>query len=132
MITTASGDGACQDASFRTVAGLADPRCHSFESLNFPGSYPRHHESQVFIASGGDTGSNRPQTPTADSSRNLAAPWAPWWRPRGGRRRATTEVHPSRSIALLARSTDSGDAPRPGFSVASAWFSSANGRTRRS
>ncbi|WP_229074298.1 AbfB domain-containing protein [Actinoplanes sp. DH11] len=42
-----SGDGARQDASFRTVAGLTDPRCHSFESVNFPGRYLRHAASRV-------------------------------------------------------------------------------------
>lgn len=44
-----SGDGPRQDASFRTVAGLADPRCHSFESVNFPGRYLRHASGQVRI-----------------------------------------------------------------------------------
>ncbi|GGN06209.1 hypothetical protein FHR83_001520 [Actinoplanes campanulatus] len=44
-----SGDSARQDASFRTVAGLADPRCHSFESVNFPGRYLRHASGRVRI-----------------------------------------------------------------------------------
>ncbi|WP_430787706.1 AbfB domain-containing protein [Actinoplanes sp. G11-F43] len=44
-----SGDGARQDASFRTVAGLADPRCHSFESVNLPGRFLRHASGQVRI-----------------------------------------------------------------------------------
>ncbi|WP_394618574.1 AbfB domain-containing protein [Lentzea sp. JNUCC 0626] len=42
VISGASADGARQDASFRTVAGLADPRCYSFESVNFPGRFLRH------------------------------------------------------------------------------------------
>ncbi|BBH67510.1 hypothetical protein ACTI_41950 [Actinoplanes sp. OR16] len=41
------GDGPRQDASFRTVAGLADPRCFSFESVNQPGRYLRHANSRV-------------------------------------------------------------------------------------
>ncbi|SEK80760.1 Glycosyl hydrolases family 2, TIM barrel domain [Stigmatella aurantiaca] len=31
-----------QDATFRTVPGLADTSCYSFESRNFPGHYLRH------------------------------------------------------------------------------------------
>ncbi|MEV1011383.1 AbfB domain-containing protein [Streptomyces sp. NPDC049881] len=42
VLTSASADGARQDASFRTVPGLADPRCYSFESVNQPGRYLRH------------------------------------------------------------------------------------------
>ncbi|MEJ2857620.1 MULTISPECIES: AbfB domain-containing protein [unclassified Saccharothrix] len=49
-----TSDGARQDASYRTVAGLADPRCYSFESVNFPGRYLRHAASRVRIDS--DTG----------------------------------------------------------------------------
>ncbi|GIH97060.1 AbfB domain-containing protein [Planobispora siamensis] len=47
VITTASPDLARQDASFRTVPGLADARCYSFESVNFPGRYLRHANSVV-------------------------------------------------------------------------------------
>ncbi|GAA1304145.1 AbfB domain-containing protein [Saccharothrix xinjiangensis] len=54
VITVASADGARQDASYRTVAGLADPRCHSFESVNSPGRYLRHADSRVRVD--GDTG----------------------------------------------------------------------------
>ncbi|CAL9495285.1 hypothetical protein SUDANB95_03302 [Actinosynnema sp. ALI-1.44] len=46
-LTAASPDGARQDASYRTVLGLADPRCHSFESVNFPGRYLRHAAGRV-------------------------------------------------------------------------------------
>ncbi|MEV4132765.1 AbfB domain-containing protein [Dactylosporangium sp. NPDC049742] len=49
VLTSASADGARQDASFRTVAGLADPRCYSFESVNFPGQYLRHANLRVRI-----------------------------------------------------------------------------------
>ncbi|MET7417661.1 AbfB domain-containing protein [Dactylosporangium sp. NPDC005555] len=54
VLTSASPDGARQDASFRTVAGLADPRCFSFESVNFPGQYLRHAGNRVRID--GNTG----------------------------------------------------------------------------
>ncbi|WP_246614261.1 AbfB domain-containing protein [Paractinoplanes bogorensis] len=47
VLTSASADGARQDGSFRTVAGLADSRCYSFESVNFPGRYLRHADSRV-------------------------------------------------------------------------------------
>ncbi|MET9930898.1 MULTISPECIES: AbfB domain-containing protein [unclassified Streptomyces] len=47
VLTGASADGARQDASFRTVAGLADPRCHSFESVDLPGRYLRHSGGRV-------------------------------------------------------------------------------------
>ncbi|MGI5180871.1 AbfB domain-containing protein [Dactylosporangium sp. CA-152071] len=49
VLSSASADGARQDASFRTVAGLADPRCYSFESVNFPGQYLRHANLRVRI-----------------------------------------------------------------------------------
>ncbi|WP_433064210.1 AbfB domain-containing protein [Dactylosporangium sp. CS-033363] len=49
VLTSAGGDGPRQDASFRTVAGLADPRCYSFESVNFPGRYLRHADNRVRI-----------------------------------------------------------------------------------
>ncbi|MEV4943233.1 AbfB domain-containing protein [Streptomyces zaomyceticus] len=54
VLTAASADGARQDASFRTVTGLADPRCHSFESVNLPGRYLRHSGGRVRLD--GDTG----------------------------------------------------------------------------
>ncbi len=47
VIGTTSPDPARQDASFRTVPGLADPRCYSFESVNLPGRYLRHANSVV-------------------------------------------------------------------------------------
>ncbi|WP_236049969.1 AbfB domain-containing protein [Paractinoplanes ovalisporus] len=47
VLTSASADGARQDGSFRTVSGLADARCYSFESVNFPGRYLRHANSRV-------------------------------------------------------------------------------------
>jgi hypothetical protein len=47
VIGTTSPDLARQDASFRTVPGLADPRCYSFESVNLPGRYLRHANSVV-------------------------------------------------------------------------------------
>ncbi|MEW1901511.1 AbfB domain-containing protein [Streptomyces sp. NPDC086147] len=52
VLTGASADGARQDASFRTVAGLADPRCYSFESVNLPGRYLRHSASRVRVDAG--------------------------------------------------------------------------------
>ncbi|NEB93986.1 beta-galactosidase [Streptomyces bauhiniae] len=65
------------DATFCARPGLSGTGV-TFESLNLPGSYLRHFEAQVHIASGtASTGYNRPQTLTADSSWNLAAPWAP-------------------------------------------------------
>lgn len=54
VLTAAGPDGARQDASYRTVLGLADPRCHSFESVNFPGRYLRHAAGRVRTDS--DTG----------------------------------------------------------------------------
>ncbi|MCD2469294.1 AbfB domain-containing protein [Streptomyces sp. MBT42] len=54
VLSSASPDGARQDASFRTVAGRADPRCYSFESVNFPGRYLRHAAGRIRIDS--DTG----------------------------------------------------------------------------
>ncbi|MEU4743864.1 AbfB domain-containing protein [Actinosynnema sp. NPDC023658] len=64
------------DATFCTRPGLGGTGV-TFESLDEPGWFLRHHDSQVHIASGEDTGFNRPQTLTADSSWTLAAPWAP-------------------------------------------------------
>ncbi|MET9230121.1 AbfB domain-containing protein [Lentzea sp. NPDC003310] len=55
VISSASADGDRQDASFRTVAGLADARCFSFESVNFPGRFLRHANSvaRVEASTGG-------------------------------------------------------------------------------
>jgi hypothetical protein len=54
VLSTDSSDGARQDASFRTVTGLADPRCYSFESVDHPGRHLRHADSRVRIDA--DTG----------------------------------------------------------------------------
>ncbi|WP_416903823.1 AbfB domain-containing protein [Micromonospora echinospora] len=56
VIGAGSADLARQDASFRTVAGLADPRCFSFEAVNHPGRYLRHADSRVRLdaATGGN------------------------------------------------------------------------------
>ncbi|MEU4565329.1 AbfB domain-containing protein [Micromonospora sp. NPDC023956] len=55
VISAGSPDIARQDASFRTVTGLADPRCYSFESVTSPGRYLRHADSRVRLdaATGG-------------------------------------------------------------------------------
>ncbi len=47
VISAGSADGDRQDASFRTVAGLADARCYSFESVTLPGRFLRHADSRV-------------------------------------------------------------------------------------
>ncbi|TPW76971.1 AbfB domain-containing protein [Schumannella sp. 10F1B-5-1] len=49
VLTTASSDVARQDASFRTVPGLGDARCYSFESVDYPGKYLRHASGRVRI-----------------------------------------------------------------------------------
>jgi alpha-L-arabinofuranosidase B-like protein len=49
VISTASADVDRQDASFRTVAGLADARCSSFESVTFPGRFLRHADSRARV-----------------------------------------------------------------------------------
>ncbi|MET7509671.1 AbfB domain-containing protein [Streptomyces albidoflavus] len=54
VVSASSADVARQDASYRTVAGLGDPRCYSFESVNFPGRYLRHADSRVRVEA--DTG----------------------------------------------------------------------------
>ena len=38
-----------EDSTFRIVAGLADDRCISFESRNYPGSYLRQQNSEIFL-----------------------------------------------------------------------------------
>ncbi|MEU6062517.1 AbfB domain-containing protein [Streptomyces sp. NPDC047097] len=42
------------DATWRIVPGLADDRCYSFESRNYPGEYLRHREFRVRREGGGD------------------------------------------------------------------------------
>jgi hypothetical protein len=49
----------------------------SFESANFPGSYLRHYDSQVWSANGTGGTWNRPQMLTADSTWSLTTPWTP-------------------------------------------------------
>ncbi|WP_432061464.1 AbfB domain-containing protein [Streptomyces sp. S1] len=71
VLTGASADGARQDASFRTVAGLADPRCHSFESVNLPGRYLRHSANRVRLD--GDTGGSFAADATWCARTGLAA-----------------------------------------------------------
>ncbi|GIF13014.1 AbfB domain-containing protein [Actinoplanes teichomyceticus] len=66
-----SGDTARQDASFRTVAGLAHPRCYSFEPVNFPGRYLRHADGRVRIDA--DTGGTFRADATWCSRPGLAA-----------------------------------------------------------
>ena len=77
-IRLAPNDGSAllrADATFCARPGLSGTGI-TLESLNQPGSYLRHFESQVYIAAGRNPGSDRPQTLTADSSWNLAAPWS--------------------------------------------------------
>ncbi|MZE55490.1 beta-galactosidase [Streptomyces sp. SID5770] len=71
VLTGASADGARQDASFRTVAGLADPRCYSFESVNLPGRYLRHSANRVRLD--GDTGGSFAADATWCARTGLAA-----------------------------------------------------------
>jgi hypothetical protein len=50
----------------------------SLESYNFRGSYLRHHNSEVWLSNGaGGAAYNAPGLWTADSTWNVAAPWAP-------------------------------------------------------
>ncbi|BCJ75291.1 hypothetical protein CS0771_48350 [Catellatospora sp. IY07-71] len=71
VLTTASADGARQDASFRTVPGRADPRCYSFESVNLPGRYLRHAAFRVRLDA--DTGGTFAADATWCSRTGLAA-----------------------------------------------------------
>ncbi|MFB8026696.1 AbfB domain-containing protein [Streptomyces sp. NPDC056465] len=71
VLTTASSDGARQDASFRTVPGLGDSRCYSFESVNFPGRYLRHANFRVRLDA--DTGGSFRADATWCSRTGLAA-----------------------------------------------------------
>jgi hypothetical protein len=65
-----------QDATWCARPGLQGGGV-TLESINFPGSYLRHYDSQVWSANGTGGTWNRPQTLTADSTWNLATPWAP-------------------------------------------------------
>jgi hypothetical protein len=47
VVDSASATTLKQDATFRLVAGLAEPSCYSFESRNFPGHYLRHNSSRL-------------------------------------------------------------------------------------
>ncbi|WP_420594104.1 AbfB domain-containing protein [Deinococcus sp.] len=47
VVNASSSESVRQDASWKTVAGLADSNCYSFESVNAPGSYLRHAYSRV-------------------------------------------------------------------------------------
>jgi len=47
VVNAASDATLKADATWRIVAGLADPSCYSFESRNFPGEYLRHRDSRV-------------------------------------------------------------------------------------
>ena len=71
VISATGADSTRQDASFRTVAGLADPRCYSFESISFPGRYLRHTNSRVRIDA--DTGGTFAADATWCSRTGLAA-----------------------------------------------------------
>ncbi|WP_420593836.1 beta-1,3-glucanase family protein [Deinococcus sp.] len=42
VVTVSSSDILKRDATWKTVRGLADGNCYSFESLNYPGEYLRH------------------------------------------------------------------------------------------
>ncbi|MDP9395361.1 MAG: AbfB domain-containing protein [Actinomycetota bacterium] len=69
--------GFAADATWCSRPGLQGTGV-TFESINFPGSYLRHFDAQVWMANGTSVGGwNRPQTLTADSTWNLASPWAP-------------------------------------------------------
>ncbi|MCC8338993.1 AbfB domain-containing protein [Streptomyces sp. R1] len=79
-VRTATDDGSAlfrQDATFCARPGIGGQGV-TFESINIPGSYLRHFESAVYIASGSgaEDSYNRPQTLTADASWALPGPWA--------------------------------------------------------
>ncbi|GAA4508477.1 AbfB domain-containing protein [Nonomuraea ferruginea] len=65
-----------QDATWCARPGLQGDGV-TLESINYPGSYLRHYQAEVWSANGTGTAWNRPQTLTADSTWQLAAPWAP-------------------------------------------------------
>ncbi|ATY98909.1 beta-galactosidase [Streptomyces cavourensis] len=71
VLSTASPDLGRQDASYRTVAGLADPRCLSFESVNQPGRYLRHAGGRVRVDA--DTGGSFAADATWCARTGLAA-----------------------------------------------------------
>jgi hypothetical protein len=48
-VTAASSSTDKQDATFVEAAGLANPKCVSFESVNKPGSYLRHQNFQFHL-----------------------------------------------------------------------------------
>jgi hypothetical protein len=48
-VTADSPDADKQDATFVEAAGLANPNCVSFESVNMPGSYLRHQNFQLHL-----------------------------------------------------------------------------------
>ena len=47
VVTANSGDLLKRDATWKTVRGLADANCYSFESLNYPGEFLRHKNFRV-------------------------------------------------------------------------------------
>jgi hypothetical protein len=51
QVTMDSSPTAKQDATFVQTAGLANPNCSSFESINRPGSYLRHQNFQLHLQS---------------------------------------------------------------------------------
>lgn len=52
-VVGAGSDGLLKnDATWKVVPGLADSRCYSFESRNYPGEYLRHREFRVYKESG--------------------------------------------------------------------------------
>jgi alpha-L-arabinofuranosidase B-like protein/concanavalin A-like lectin/glucanase superfamily protein/lamin tail-like protein/alpha-galactosidase-like protein len=48
-VTAGSSSTDKQDATFVEAAGLANPKCVSFESINMPGSYLRHQNFQLHL-----------------------------------------------------------------------------------
>jgi hypothetical protein len=65
------------DATWCARSGLTGGGV-SLESYNFRGSYLRHHNSEVWLSNGaGGAAYNAPGLWTADSTWNIAAPWAP-------------------------------------------------------
>lgn len=65
-----------QDATWCARPGLQGDGV-TLESINYPGSYLRHYQAEAWSANGTGTAWNRPQTLTADSTWQPAAPWAP-------------------------------------------------------
>ncbi|TXS23151.1 glycoside hydrolase family 2 [Streptomyces sp. ms191] len=56
VVTEVVGAGSAgllkNDATWKVVAGLADSRCYSFESRNYPGQYLRHRDFRVYKEAG--------------------------------------------------------------------------------